>query len=374
MPDQFSEVTTRGWGSNIMESIKGVVFGIILFLASFVVLWINEGRVDMSKVAKMSLPISASVLDSSADGKLVSVAGNLTSSESIGDPRYLQPGRYIKLVREVEMYAWEEEKRSKTTKKVGGGSTTETTYSYQKGWTSHPDNSSRFKYPEGHQNPPLSIQSKSFIVKRAEVGIYDIEPQRITLPRPTDIELTSENVIIKGDERLEGDYIFKGKGSLDNPQIGDMRLSFKAVDNNINATTFGKLEERKIVPFMYKGKYKLYRAIRGGRDEAIARMATEYRVLTWILRVVGFFMMWFGLSLFFGPINAVLDVLPFLGSVGRGLVAIAMFVVAFILSLVTIIVSMIVHNIIALIIVLLAILGGVFYRSQLRKKKTSKLT
>ena len=369
MPDQFSEVTTRGWGSNIMKAIKGVgvVFGIILFLASFLLLWANEGRVDMSKAMKMSIPISASVLDSSADGQLVSVTGNLTSPESRSDPRYLRSGQYILLSRNVEMFAWKERKIGITRKK--------TTYSYHKVWDFYPDNSSRFKYPEGHQNPPLSIQRKGFTAKTVKVGIYDVKFQNcLDIPRPAGVELTSENVIIKGGERLEGGYIFKGKGSLNDPQIGDIRISFDALDNNLRVTLFGKLEGSKIVPFMTKEKRGLYRAKRGGRDEAIARNVTQYRKIIWTVRAVGFFMMWFGLSLFFGPINTILDVLPFLGSVGRGLVRIAMFMVAFILSLVTIVVSMIVRNIIVLIIVLLVIFGGVFYRSQLRKKKTSKLT
>ena len=39
-----TEVTTQGWFSRIMESIKGVLVGLICFVASFPLLWWNEGR------------------------------------------------------------------------------------------------------------------------------------------------------------------------------------------------------------------------------------------------------------------------------------------------------------------------------------------
>src|SRR5262249_40969967 len=47
-------------------------------------------------------------------------------------------------------------------------------------------------------------------------------------------------------------------------------------------------------------------------------------VITWILRAVGFGMMWFGLSLLLRPLSVVAGVLPILGSIvgfGTGLVA-----------------------------------------------------
>ena len=40
----FTETTRIGWGSRLMESIKGVIAGLILFLLSFLVLFWNEGR------------------------------------------------------------------------------------------------------------------------------------------------------------------------------------------------------------------------------------------------------------------------------------------------------------------------------------------
>ena len=55
MSDSYQSVTSRGLGDNLIESIKGIVVGVILFLVSFPVLWWNEGRLDISTVAKTVL-------------------------------------------------------------------------------------------------------------------------------------------------------------------------------------------------------------------------------------------------------------------------------------------------------------------------------
>jgi len=117
MPEEYTEVTKVSWGKRIEKSFKGIILGIILFIASFFILWFNEGRVDFSKIAKLSVPVEANFVDEKAEGKFISVTGKLESNQTIGDPRFLKPGPYIKLVREVEMYAWVEKTETKPTKK-----------------------------------------------------------------------------------------------------------------------------------------------------------------------------------------------------------------------------------------------------------------
>jgi hypothetical protein len=58
--------------------------------------------------------------------------------------------------------------------------------------------------------------------------------------------------------------------------------------------------------------------------------------LTWILRLVGFMMMFFGIKMCFNPFVILADVIPFLGSVLGGGVSIFAGLVAVILTLITI--------------------------------------
>ncbi len=409
MANKFTETTETGYGANIMNSIKGILFGVLLFLGSFVVLWTNEGRQDMSEAAKLCEPINETQIQTDMNGEPVSVSAKMTTEELLGDPGFIKPGKYLTLSRKVEMYAWVEKTSSTSKKKVGGKTVTETTYSYEKSWTSSPGNSANFKISEGHENPGMTIEGESFRVNTAKVGVYDVNLSSLSLPGSDALALTPEIVDfipvnteeavedeseyfdrVRGrfstldDEtkeaakaktgqnaRLEAGYIYMGEGSAAAPEVGDMRISYSALKSDVYVTVFGKLKDTKIIPFLYKGEHKLYRAFAAEREEAIAQLHTEFKTVGWVLRIVGFLMMWFGLTTFFAPISAVLDVLPFLGTVGRGVVGFIMFFVALILSGVTIILSMIFHNIVALILFVLAI-GGLIAFMVIRKKKQAE--
>lgn len=363
MTDRYVEVTTRSWGSRLVDSLVGVVVGFLLVLIAFFVLWVNEGRLDMSKVAAKSVPVSAAAVDRSADGKLIAATGVLDSAEQLGDPEYLKPGRYIQLSRDVEMYAWVEHTKSETKKNVGGSETTTTEYTYAKEWTSSPRESSNFKVPGGHENPAMPLEDQTVTVQTAKVGAYSIDPGRIDLPGRSRVQLNTDNVV-RGAARLESNYLFLGKGSLQQPQVGDVRLSYTALPAGIEVTAFGQADGDKIVPYLHRGKDTLYSAYQGDRASAIEAMAFEHSLFGWLFRIGGFLMMWVGLYLVLGPISTFLDVLPFLGSLSRGATGLVTFGVALVLSVVTIVISMIAHNPLLLLLLLAVIIGLAVLRSR----------
>jgi hypothetical protein len=368
MADEFKEVTKVGWGENIKNSFIGALIGILLFFLSFLVLWTNEGRVNMAKVAVKLPAVQADRVDPAHDGQGVSVSGPLTAAEPLGDPEFLKPGAYIELDRTVEMFAWVEHKETKEKQNTGGSTTKETTYRYEKKWTGDPENASEFKHPEGHANPAMPFKSATFTVPAAAIGAYQVDPSGMDLPEAGAVSLDTATVNIKGHHDLTGEYIFIGNGALTDPSVGDVRISFAGVPSGVKVTAFGKAEAGSLVPYLHKGKDKLFRAIALSRDDAIALMAREHKVTGWILRLVGFLMMWFGLQALFGPIVAVLNVLPFLGKVGRFVWGFITFLVSLALSLVVIVVSMIAHNIWALLAVM-ALIVGFFIWLKMKKKQ-----
>jgi hypothetical protein len=302
------------------------------------------------------------------------MTGTLKSQEKIGD-EFLKEGNYIALRRIVEMYAWTEERSSKSKTHTGGSKTTETTYTYKKVWTTNPEDSSQFKKPNGHKNLPLTLNNTTIKVKKAQIGIYDIDMSTVTLPSYQELGLTKNMLIEKDNFKFANNkYLFKGEGTLSNPEIGDIRISYEIITNPLEfITIFGKLDlaNKKIIPFYGPKNKKLYRIFKGDRDAAISTMQTEHTVFTWILRLIGFLLMWFGLVAIFAPISTVLDVLPIFGSITRTGISIVTFIVALVLSIVTIVVSMIFHNIIALIIVILLAAGlGFLYFKKIKSVKT----
>jgi len=367
MPEQYTQVTKVGWGKKIEESLKGMILGIVLFVGSFFVLWFNEGRVDISKIAKKAIPLDPNFVNEKLEGKLISVTGKLETDQEIGDPSFLKPARYIKLERRVEMFAWVEKTKTETVKKLGGEEERITTYEYVKKWTFNPPDSSSFQYPEDHYNPPMTIQNETFFSDVAKVGVFEFSPTEIDLPRPSLISLSPENVILTGNAKLEGNYIFIGQGTLSNPQIGDTRISFNGIKSGQTVTVFGKLENGKIVPYYHQGKIKLYRVLLGSRDDAIAQMAKEHKTQIWLFRIIGFLMMWIGLNLIFKPISTILDLVPILGSISGGLIGVVTFIVSLVLSAVTILISMVFHNVFVFILVLG--FGGIGTIYWLKRKK-----
>jgi len=347
-----------------------------MFIVSFGVLYWNEGRVDVSEIAKTSVEISATAqAPSGTDGQLVSTTGIFKSDEKIGDT-YLQAGDYIAIKRNAEMYAWEETEKSTSKTNTGGSQTTETTYTYEKTWTGSPESSTGFKQQEGHLNPAMLISGNSVAVQNAKVGIYGIDMAQVTLPSFKGVPLTSTNTVLADGLTLANEqYLFKGTGSIASPQVGDIRVSYSIIPNPLNtATIFGKLDSANstINPYYGEKNAKLYRIFEGTRDSGISTMKTEFTIITWILRGVGFFLMWFGLMSLFGPISVFLDVLPIFGSISRSGIGAITFIVSLILSIITILVSMIIHNLIVLIVVLLAaVIGSVWYMKGKRKKQTT---
>jgi hypothetical protein len=355
-----------------MESFKNVIFGVLLFFGSFVLLYWNEGRVDMSKVALTAVQVNAEAVDATANGKMVSVTGKASTDDTIGDGLYLKPGNWMAMDRIVEMYAWDEEKKTKSQSNTGGSSTETTTYTYGKKWMENPQDSSEFAHPEGHENPRKALDGEFVRATSATIGAYDLAVGEIELPPAKKLKLDKGQLELGDGVVAEGsEYLFKGKGSLGAPELGDLRISYKTIPGSFDGTAFGKLEEGTIRPYMTDEGDILHRLFYGSRDGAIVTMANEYQFWVWIFRLIGFFMMFMGISLVLGPISMFMDVIPIFGTVGRAASGGLAFIIALPLSIITILVSMVLHSFVAvLVVVALAIALVAAWFIMKRKKAT----
>jgi len=340
MADSSTVVTKKGYFSRIVDSIKGITFGIILIIAAFYLLFWNEGRVDVGDVA-----VNAIAVDQAVDGDFVYVSGAVNSDDNIGDGAYLKPGDYLAVNRTVEMYSWIENSSSKSDTSVGGSETTTTTYSYSTGWTSAPASSSNFNVPAGHENPAKKVADASFKVKSAAVAGKAVNMDKVGLPDYKSLVLNEEFMDLKGGA-LAGGYLYTRPGSDAQPQVGDVRVSYGVVYDGMDVTAFGELSGDSLVTHVdAETDSTVYRIFDGTRDEALKTLHDEYSTTLWLFRLLGFIMMWLGFGALLAPLSVILDVLPAAGSVSRGLVGIVTFVVSLVLSALTIFVSVIAHNI-----------------------------
>lgn len=379
MPDQFTESVTTGYGSRIMESIKGVVIGFILFVASFGLLYWNEGRVDLSTIAKTAVAIPSAPVstDAGMQGKLISTTGVVKSDETIGDGLYLKPDTFIAVERKTEMYAWVEKSETKTTKNIGGSETKETTYTYTKEWTEDPKAATDFKYPEGHENPIKLVETSVKKVTAATIGDYGFDMTDVELPPYEQLALSEENVDLDSMVSLANqDYLFINQGETTStyqmPSLGDVRISYHVLKSGFNGTIFGTLNKERIDSYADQEGNTLYRIFTGTREQGIATLHAEYTMTLWLLRAFGFFLMWAGLAALFGPVSVLLDILPIFGAISRSVIGLVAGAVSLVLTIVTILVSMIAHNIIAVVVALVLAVGGIIaFVIYLKKKKAS---
>lgn len=382
----------ENWFSKIAGSLKGILIGVVLFVVSIGLLYWNEGRVDFSNIAEKAVTINATEQNTEAQNELVSVSGTLKTENLLGDT-YLQPANYIAISRKVEVYAWTEtsESKSKTTNGENyvdaegeNDTAAEKTYIYKKEWTSNPKESSSFHFPAEHQNVGKPIENEMKHVDNATVGIYEVDVAKANLPAFKDVTLNDANTILdegvltedEDDEgestayyadfediapSLEGNYIFKGFGTIDAPEIGDIRISYSALSAHQDVTVFGQLNGTKITPYIGDKNSKLYRVFNGTRDESLSQMSSEHTQSTWGLRALGFILMWVSLGMLLGPLSALLDFIPLVGDLSKSVIGIATFIVAGILSTLVVLISMILHNIFAIIAVVIIIIGGILF-------------
>lgn len=348
-----TRVTHKGFLSNLMSSIVGIPIGILLFLASFYVLFINEGRTDWSKVAA-----EAAVADPAAasghDGEFVTVTGPLTTDALIGDPEYTAPGNYISFSRTAEMYAWVENSSSTTRDKIGGGTETVTTYTYELEWTSSPESGADFQ-EAGHNNPPMTVEQGSWLAPQASVGAWTFATESASgqcflgsacrgLPAgdsvsPTALQLTGAAAA----GTIQGDYVYLMGASPTSSTVGDVRISFSALPVGGTVTAFANVEGGQLVPHV-GGEESIFRIMSGDRAGALERMHGEFVAKGWIFRLIGFLMMWIGMQMVFGPLQAIAGILPFVKKITGFIIGLITGVIALALTTVTVILSMILHS------------------------------
>jgi tetratricopeptide (TPR) repeat protein len=353
--DSFTEITSQSWFQRIGGSIKGIVVGLVLLAAAVVLLFWNEGRaVKRYKTLKEGggsvISISTNRVLANNEGKLVHASGFAATNEYVTDPDFGISAQALKLKRQVSMYQWEERKSSKEKKKLGGGTETVTTYSYEKVWADTPINSDNFKKRAGHLNPSaMPYRTQSFQAGKVMLGKFKLSRSlvdKINAYEPLAVNKVTNEFppdLLRNCKIDNGSYYIGNHPEM--PEIGDLKISFSRV----------KPTDISIVARQTVDTFDPYRAKAGGTiellqlgthsaQEMFQTAQEQNKMLTWILRLVGFFLMIFGVSMIFKPLSVLADVIPFIGNIvemGTGFLA---FLLGAMLSLITMAVAWIVFR------------------------------
>lgn len=337
-----TETTTISWGSRLGSSIKGVLVGVILFLLGFPVLFWNEGRaVKATKTneegASSVVEAEAASVDPAQNGKLVHVIGDATTADVLSDSTYGVSETAFRLSRKTEMYQWVEHAETHDEKKLGGKIERTTKYTYSKEWCESAINSDAFHDKGQYINPPAreELGEVNQYAKKAELGARTLSARQIERISGAETLKTLYRPVVTNE-------FFEISGTVPEPKVGDVRVTFSVVRSPKTITVVAGQNGNGFMAFTAKSTGSTIDHLMSGAIDAAGVFAAAERsntMITWILRFVGFFMMFIGLSSVFKPLSVVADVVPFIGTlvgIGTGLVA---GVIAFGASLVTIAVA-----------------------------------
>lgn len=378
--DRFTEVTSQSWTSRIGGAFKGILVGLVLFIVAFPLLFWNEGRaVKTSKTLKEGgktvVTVASDNVDAANEGSLIHVTGLADTDATLIDPVFGVSAKALKLRRTVEMYQWREKSQSKTKKKLGGGTETVTEYSYGTEWSDHLINSAGFKKTSGHQNPAsMPYGSTQQTADKVVLGAFALSPSLIgRINNFEALAITPDTplpAVIEDTAKVFNDGFYIGTNSA-SPQVGDVQVKFD-VAKPTQVSVIAKQVGNTFAPYVTKtsGTIELLQTGVHTADAMIQQAQASNKMMTWILRLVGFVCMLAGLNMVFKPLSVVADVLPIAGTIvgaGTGIIA---FLLAALASLVTIAIAWIVYRpLLGVILIVIAVGVMVAIKGKLKSAK-----
>lgn len=308
-----------------------VIIGIVLFIASFFVLWINENNyVNAQKMAKFMAKNVVSITNYSPDNdrKLVHYSAKINTNEIISD-------EFIKintpaLDRKVEMYQWDEKSHT--------DSNDNRTYSYKKVWSEFPINSSSF-HQSGHDNPSMDYRTEKYRAQTANIGEFTVNAGVIkSLTPQTSVMLNENQIHFNGIHRLDGSYaLYLPTGKNNSNNIGDYKISYKYIPVNTTVTVIAAQHSKTLREFV-NSKFKIALSYPGtySSSEIIKMYEDQKSQEAMTVRIIGIVMMFIGLQILISPITTLLSFIPVIGNIGNRALGVLAFILGLILSTSTI--------------------------------------
>ena len=343
----YQEVTKTSYGSRLGGSLKGIVSGLLLFVAATALLWWNEGRaVKTSKMLKSAESVCVDVADVSAvdpglNGQMIHATAVAKTDETVADPDYGVSVNAIRLAREVEYYQWVEHSQSQTKDKLGGGQETVTTYTYSREWVGDPVNSANFHDPnyQGSNSVRLTVQDKVVSAAKVDFGGYVLPPALANaIPADTPVQLPAE--LANGtDTYVSGNVVYYGENPS-SPAVGDVRVTFMQADGG-EASILAQVTGNTFEAFKHKNGKSLM-TLRMGNHSMASMFESEKaanKMLLWVIRILGILFVIAALRMTFSILVTILKVLPPLAKVGEVGVNLVTFIVGLAWSLIIILIA-----------------------------------
>ena len=211
--------------------IMGALLGLLMLTVAVALLIFSEREtVKSDKTLEQGKQqvheVAADRVDSANEGRLVYLSGQIQAAGPARDPELGISAPVLRLIRQVRIYQWQEERALSSSKYVKR-------YKYTKVWSENPIDSRRFSRPAGHENPPFELAGRSFEAPKVRVGAFLLSSSLLGQIQDTQ-PLAVTKADFKGSPvlaaRLQetGQGLYLGK-SPQKPEIGDLQISFATV-------------------------------------------------------------------------------------------------------------------------------------------------
>ena len=371
----FTETHKEGYFDRLKKAIGGVVIGLVLFLASFWLLWWNEGNslntiasIDEFKDTYVAIPTDK--VDPQNEKKPIYTAGKAVTYDILQDSIFPISMNAMQFSRKVEMYQWEEHEHKRKKETVSGKKTTYQ-YTYQGVWSETYHDSNKFKDPEYKgKNPPMPIQSDTIYATNIELGAFNISSLKKSIQNNEHYAIPLESYETWRKE-LKSQYIFEN-GGLYRPfykrdaiteknnsdkkisvqdhedlpisaipaeaEIGDIRITFFFTPPQQDVTIIGEQSGNTFTQYLATpGKLVGHLSIGIVPADIMIKTEKDAAILVkWFCRLGGFIMMWLGLFLILQPLAMIVSFIPFLKDIIASGIGIATALIAIMLSSTTI--------------------------------------
>lgn len=370
----YQEVTKTSYGKRLGSSLRGIITGLVLFVAATALLWWNEGNAKKNSTAlddfkKECVDVSdVSTVDPALDGKAIHATANAVSDEILTDPQYGIQVNAIRLVREAEYYQWVENSSSESKDKIGGSEETTTTYTYTKEWVSSPVDSREFHDPDYQDANSVrtNIADATFTADQVHFGGY-VLPKDLVKMIPADTQVNLPESLADGvDTFIHDNVLYYGDPQA--PAVGDVRVTFMQADGG-DASILAKAKGNSFEPYTHKNGKSIYVLSMGNRslDNMYEAKKASNKMVLWLLRLLGVLLIIAALRAMFSIVVTILKVLPPLAKVGQLGVNLVTGVVGFIWALLVILVAWVVWRpaiAIVLAVVICLLVAFLIYKSK----------
>ncbi len=332
MPVEISNVS---WFTRIKNAFFGVIFGIILIGVSCYFIFWNEysslhTQQSLQQTEQVLISVPSAPVNPNNNLKVVYFYDTATTTETLQDKLLNTSANALRLSRNVEMYQWQENKKTESRENMGGSETETTTYTYDKIWSNRIIDSNRFHEQNGHGNPDhMLVPSKVYQASVITVGNFHL-PEDLTnqLSGESSVSLSTVDVTslqkqFNKSVQHDGDLIYIGTDTQQ-PQIGDLRISeteiLPQIVSVIAQQTGSTLQPYqapagKAVALLSMGQVSSHEMIHAAEE--------KNRILAWVIRACTLLGMIIGFCLIMQPVVILADIVPIFGSIvgfGTGLI------------------------------------------------------